>query len=163
MLAEGVQAVVNELNVLDIVLLVIMVLAAVGGWRTSGALRIGRLAGLLLGAMLGLAVAGLIMPLTAGPGLRLLIAVVALLLGAAILGGVGGWVGLAVARGLQNLRLGVADRALGSVLSALIALLACWLLLAVAVVFWPDSGLAAATETSSLIEAVDNALPVRAR
>lgn len=153
----------SELNVLDIALLVIMVLAAVGGWRTSGASRVGRLAGLLLGALLGLAVAGLVMPVPAGPGLRLLIAVVLLLVGAAVLGGVGGWVGLAVARGLQNLRLGVADRALGAVVSGVIALLACWLLLAVAVVFWPDSALAVATGNSNLIEAVDNALPIRAR
>lgn len=147
---------VRTLNVLDVVLLVIMVLAAVSGWRTSGASRVGRLAGLLLGALLGLAVAGLVTPVTAGSGLRLVIAVVGLVVGAAILGGVGGWVGVAVARGLRNLRLGVADRALGAVLSGLLALLACWLLLTIAAVFWPDSGLAAATENSRLIEAVDN-------
>ena len=150
------QAAVSELNILDVVLLVIMVLAAVGEWRTSGALRVGRLAGLLLGALLGLAAAGLVTPVTAGPGLRLVVAVVGLLVGAAILGGVGGWVGLAVARGLRNLRLGVADRALGAVLSGLLALLACWLLLTIAAVFWPDSGLGAAIGTSRLIETVDN-------
>ncbi len=152
----------NTLNVLDIVLVIIMVLAAVGGWRTSGALRVGRLAGLLLGALLGLAVAGLVTPATAGGGLRLVIAIVLLLVGAAILGGVGGWVGLAVARGLGRLRLGVADRALGAVLSGLIALLGCWLLLIVAAVFWPDSGLVAAIRTSSLLDVVDNALPTLA-
>ena len=78
-MAGSVQAVVSELNGLDIVLLVIMVLAAIGGWRSSGASRVGRLAGLLLGALLGLAVAGLVTPLTASDGLRLVIAVVLLL------------------------------------------------------------------------------------
>lgn len=150
------QELVRTWNVLDVVLLVIMVLAAVSGWRTSGAARVGRLAGLLLGGLLGLAVAGSVTPVTASSGLRLVIAVAGLLVGAAILGGVGGWVGVAVARGLRNLRLGVADRALGAVLSGLLALLACWLLLTIAAAFWPDSGLAAATRTSRLIEAVDN-------
>lgn len=149
----------NSWNVLDIVLVIIMVLAAVGGWRTSGAARLGRLAGLLLGALLGLAVAAVITPVTAGTGLRLLIAIGLLLLGAAILGGLGGSVGLAVARGLRHLRLGVADHLLGAVLSGVLTLLICWLLLTVATVFWPDSGLTAAIDTSRLIEAVNNGLP----
>lgn len=150
---------VRTMNVLDLVLVVIMVLAAVGGWRTSGALRVGRLAGLLLGALLGLLVAGLVTPPTAGPGLRLVIAIVLLLVGAAILGGVGGSVGLAVARGLRHLRLGVADRALGAVVSGLLALLGCWLLLSLAAAFWPDSALALATDTSRLMAAVNQTLP----
>jgi hypothetical protein len=150
---------VSTLDILDIVLVIIMILAAVGGWRTSGASRVGRLAGLLLGALLGLAVTSAVTPATAGTGLRLLIAIGLLLLGAAVLGGLGGWVGLAVARGLRSLRLGVADRLLGAVLSGVLALLICWLLLNVVTVFWPGSGLAAATGTSRLIGAVDNALP----
>lgn len=147
------------LNTLDVVLVILMVVGAFGGWRTSGALRLGRLSGLLVGAVLGLAVAGAVIPAAATPGVRFVLGLVLLLLGAALLGSLGGTVGLAVARGLSNLRLGVADRALGAGVSALLTLLVCWVMLGIAVAFWPGGGLAVQAESSALVAWVDGALP----
>lgn len=57
----------NSLNALDVVLLIVAGLAAVGSWHTSGTIRLGHLAGLVLGAIVGLVLAPLFTPGTALP------------------------------------------------------------------------------------------------
>jgi hypothetical protein len=149
----------NPPDALDTALLIIAGLAGVAGWQTSGAIRLGHLAGFLIGAVLGLVVAEIVTPVTAGIGLRLLVAIGLLLLGGALLGGLGGRVGLAVGQGLRHLHLQVADRLLGALLSGATILLICWVLLNVATVLWPDSGLAIATGGSRLVGTFDSAVP----
>lgn len=149
----------NPPDALDAALLIIAGLAGLAGWQTSGAIRLGHLAGLLVGAVLGLVVAEIVTPVTAGIGLRLLIVVGLLLLGGALLGGLGGRVGLAVGQGLRHLHLQVADRLLGALLSGATVLLICWVLLTIATVFWPGSGLATATGGSRFVATFDSAVP----
>jgi hypothetical protein len=149
----------THLTVLDLVLTLLACLSAVHGWRTSGTTRVGHLAGLLVGSVLGLGLGVALTPSSAGPGLRLLIALAGLLLGASILGYLGGTVGSWVANGLSHLHLRVVDGLLGAVFSGLITLLTCWLLLSIIAVVWPDSGLATAARDSGIRQMFDQALP----
>jgi hypothetical protein len=146
-------------TVLNVVLILLACLSAVHGWRTSGTTRVGHLAGLLVGGVLGLWLGVALTPSSAGLGLRLLIALVGFLLGASILGHLGGTVGSWVANGLSHLHLRPVDGLLGAVLSGLITLLTCWLLLSIIAVVWPSSGLAAAARDSGLLQTFDQALP----
>jgi hypothetical protein len=148
-----------HLTVLDLVLILLAGLSAVHGWRTSGTTRVGHLAGVLVGSVLGLGLGVALTPSSAGPGLRLLIAIVGLLLGGSILGYLGGTVGSWVANGLSHLHLRVVDGLLGAVFSGLITLLTCWLVLSVIAVMWPDSGLAVAARNSDITQMFDAALP----
>jgi hypothetical protein len=102
--------------------------------------------------VLGLGLGVALTPSSAGPGLRLLIALAGLLLGASILG-------YLVANGLSHLHLRVVDGLLGAAFSGLITLLTCWLLLSIVAVLWPDSGLAAAARDSDIRQMLDQALP----
>jgi hypothetical protein len=148
-----------HLTVLNLVLILLTCLAAVHGWRTSGTIRVGHLAGLLVGSVLGLGLGAALTPPSAGLGLWLLISFGCLLLGASLLGWLGGTVGSWVASGLSHLHLRVVDGLLGAVLSGLITLLTCWVLLSIVVVVWPGSGLAAAAQDSGISQMVDQALP----
>jgi hypothetical protein len=148
-----------HLTVLNVVLILLACLAAVHGWRTSGTVRVGHLAGLLVGSVLGLGLGVALTPSSAGVGLRLLISLGGLLLGASILGQLGGTVGSWVANGLSHLHLRVVDGLLGAVLSGLITLLTCWVLLSIIAVVWPDSGLAVAARDSGITQMFDQALP----
>jgi hypothetical protein len=148
-----------QLTALDVVLILLACLSAVHGWRTSGTTRVGHLAGVLVGSLLGLGLGVALTPLSAGVGLRLLIALVGLLLGSSILGYLGGTVGSWVANGLSHLHLRVVDGLLGAVLSGLLTFLTCWLLLSIIAVLWPHSGLAAAARDGSITQMFDSALP----
>jgi hypothetical protein len=96
---------------------------------------------------------------SAGVGLRLLLALVSLVLGASILGYLGGTVGSWVANGLSHLHLRVVDGLLGAVLSGLLTFLTCWILLSIVAVLWPHSGIAAAAQDGSITQLFDSALP----
>lgn len=148
-----------QLTVVDLVLILLAGLSAVHGWRTSGTTRVGHLAGLLVGGVLGLTLGVALTPTSAGPGLRLLIALASVLLGASILGSLGGTVGSWVANGLSRLHLRGVDGLLGALFSGLITLLTCWLVLTIIAVVWPDSGLAVAARDSGIGHMFDEALP----
>jgi hypothetical protein len=149
----------GDLTVLDLVLILLAVLAAVHGWRTSGTTRVGHLAGMLAGAVAGLTLGVALTPASAGPGLRLILAVGCLILGAVLLGQLGGTVGSWVANGLSHLHLRPVDGLLGAVLSGVLALFTCWLLLSVIALAWPQSGLATAAGSSVVVHAIDQPLP----
>src|SRR3982074_728131 len=115
-------------TVLKVVVILLACLSAVHGWRTSGTIRVGHLAGLLVGSVLGLGLGVALTPSSAGLRPRWLISLGGLLLGASILGHLGGTVGSWVANGLSHLHLRVVDGLLGAVLSGLITLLNGWVL-----------------------------------
>jgi hypothetical protein len=148
-----------HLTLLDLVLILLACLSAVHGWRTSGTTRVGHLAGMLVGGVLGLALGVALTPASAGPGLRLLIALIGVLVGASVIGYLGGTVGSWVASGLSHLHLRVVDGMLGAVFSGLVTLLTCWLLLSIIAVIWPSRGLALAARDSDIKQMFDAVLP----
>lgn len=120
-------------------ILAVIVLAAAGGASTSGATRLGRELGFVLGLLAGLAIA-----LIALPHMSTRVQALILLLGATISGGlfgagVLGGVGNTFAQWLHRLELGSLDRALGAVLSGIGAIAICALLLHLLILFAPDA------------------------
>lgn len=138
------------ITVVDLLVVVVVALAVVHGWRSSGVTRLGRLAGLVVGLLVGLALAGSVLRYGAGPWARALIGLAAVLgcaaLGAAFGGRVGSW----LAYGLRRIGLRAADSVVGSALSGLLAFALCWLALAVLgvldVTSLPGTGLHGAAE-----------------
>lgn len=145
-------AAVVSVTVIGVLVVVLVVLAAVGGWASSGVTRLGRELGFVLGLLVGLAVARLVAP---HPGDRFGALVVLLvagigggLLGASLVGGVGHH----IARGLARLRLDGLDRLLGALLSGIGALILCALVLHLLVLLDPASGLVHAARRDVLAQ-----------
>ncbi len=115
-----------HVTLLDVIVLAILVLAAIGGFRVLGGTgRAGRLLGLLVGLWVGLAIGvRLGQGAAAGWGVLATGAIGGMLLGALL----GGWVGGLIGRILVRARLGIVDRLLGAVAGAAGALLVLWVL-----------------------------------
>ncbi|MEJ5943805.1 CvpA family protein [Pseudokineococcus basanitobsidens] len=121
----SVQELLSRATVVDLVALVVVVLAALGGWRSGGGTVLGRLVGGGAGLVLGLrapAVVGPLLP-SVEPGWVVPVGclVVGVLLGLALGGAVGGLVSGLLAR----LHVGVLDRLLGALASGAVAALVC--------------------------------------
>ena len=131
----------HPLTLTGILILTAVVLAAAAGASTSGATRLGREIGFVLGLLVGLGIALLLIP-----HMGTKVAALILLLGATISGGLFGaaalgGVGKTFAQWLHRLELGSLDRALGAVLSGVSAVVGCALVLHLLILFAPDSNL----------------------
>jgi uncharacterized membrane protein required for colicin V production len=128
-----------SLTLTGLIIILVVVLAAVGGWATSGTTRLGREAGFVLGLLMGLLVALALLPYLDGRGATLVV-LIGVPFGCALLGAtLLGEVGFAIARGLHRLRLGPLDRLLGAALSGLGALVVCAVVLHVLVLVAPSN------------------------
>lgn len=119
----------DNLTVLDFILIAVVLLAAVAGFRRSGgAERTGRLVGLLVGTAIALPLAAVFAPAGSGPVAQGLLRLTGLALGLLLGMWVGGAIGGLVSRGLVHGKLGVVDHALGAVAAAGTTLLVVWAL-----------------------------------
>ncbi|MFC5996392.1 hypothetical protein ACFQE5_19495 [Pseudonocardia hispaniensis] len=117
------------LTVLDLLVIALVLLAAIGGFRRSGgAERTGRLIGLLFGAAIALPLGALFAAAGASPLAQGLLRLAGLVLGLLIGVWAGGLVGGLVSRGLVRGRLGLVDRGLGAVAAAGTTVLVLWVL-----------------------------------
>ena len=115
-----------RVTLLDLIVLVILVLAAIGGFRLLGGTgRAGRLLGLLVGFWFGLTIGvRLGQGVAAGWGVLAICALGGMLLGVLV----GGWLGGLIGRFLVRVRLGFVDRLIGAVAAVAGALLLLWVL-----------------------------------
>lgn len=108
----------DGLGVLDLVVLVVLAVAAVVGWRRSGRGQgcgsLGRLVGALLGLVLGSGPAQQLSLLGTSRGVRLVLLLVGVLVAVAVGAWLGGLLGSLAGRVVARARLGVADRAVGA-------------------------------------------------
>jgi S1-C subfamily serine protease len=145
-------------NVLDVLLLALLGLAAVSGHRRGLALQAcafgGLLAGLALGALLAPRIAGL----AGSAGVQAAVAAVTLLVLAAV-GDTAGWLlGNRIRERARATRLGGADAAGGSIVAVLASLLAIWFV-ALNLVNGPFPGIANGIQGSAIVRTLDDALP----
>jgi hypothetical protein len=131
----------HVLTLLGLIIIAVVVLAAAGGWATSGATRLGREIGFLLGLLVGLGVALLVLPHVSGRIAALVVLLVATIGGGMVGAGLLGGVGNALARGLYRLNLGSLDRLLGALLSAVGAVALCAIVLHVVALVQPHGQL----------------------
>ncbi len=108
----------------DVIVVVILVLAAFAGLRRGLVASIGGLVGFAAGAVAAYALAPVLASLWPWPQWRSLVLIVGAIILVGVLTAVGGAIGRFVRRGVDRARLRPVDRVLGGVLSVVVAALA---------------------------------------
>jgi S1-C subfamily serine protease len=147
-------------NLLDAVLVLLLVLVGLRGWRQGAVSQLAAFAGLALGLLVGAWLAPLIAGVFfdepgAGTGLvTLVVLLVAILVGQ----GAGMAVGVRLHRAVHRLRIGVVDRIAGVAVGAVGFLVVVWLLASM-LGQGPFATLAQQIRSSQVVAALDRALP----
>lgn len=146
------------MNVLDIVLLSLLGLAAFSGYRRGLALQAFAFGGLLVGLVLGAIVAPPVARLVESPGAQAGVAAITLLALAAAGDTVGWLLGHRARERARGSRFGPVDAAGGSVVAVLASLLAIWFV-ALNLVNGPFPTVAHEIRGSAVVRTLDDALP----
>ncbi|MEZ5212375.1 MULTISPECIES: MarP family serine protease [unclassified Gordonia (in: high G+C Gram-positive bacteria)] len=142
----------------DVLVLAIALLAAIGGYRAGAAASALAFLGVVVGVIAGILVVPHVVTRIDDPRLRLLVALL-LLVGLVIVGEVSGMViGRAARSGLHSLRLRRVDSCIGSVLQFVAILIVAWLV-AIPIRESSQTRLAEAVDGSRVIGAVDKVAP----
>lgn len=146
------------MNLLDLVLVALVALAAISGFRRGALMQVlaygGLVVGLVIGAVLAPGIAGLVNGDAAQAGVA-----VAVVLGSAGIGNAAGWLaGSYVRAHARRTRFGTADAAGGSVISMIAVALAIWFL-GFNLVNGPFPGLAGEIRGSAVVRAIEAAMP----
>lgn len=155
------------MTLLDLLILLVVIAAAVAGFRRlGGSGRAGRLLGLLVGAGVCAGIGSTLAGLGGDPASRGVLFWAGVLGGLVLGGAIGGWLGGLLTRVLVGGRLAVVDRALGALAGAAGALLVLWLLATVVPVLLGPGPLEPVTAVlaplggrSAVLGAVGHALP----
>lgn len=148
------------MNLLDLLVLACLLLAAVRGYREGALSQVATFAGVALGLVVGAVLAPTVAKAIAnGPGTSLALWTLGLLVGAVILGqGLGIAVGWRIRRAAHAVGGAAVDRGAGTVVGMAAVLLAVWLL-AGAFARGPYPSLARQVGDSRVIGAIDDTLP----
>jgi S1-C subfamily serine protease len=147
-------------NVLDAVLVLLLVLALVRGWRQGAVVQLAAFGGLVLGLLAGLwAAPGIAGMVATGPGPGAAFLTLASLLVAMVVGqAVGAAVGVRLHRAVHSAGVGRVDRAAGAGVGGALFLLVVWVLAAV-LAQGPIPVLAQQIRGSAVVRTLDAALP----
>ena len=145
------------MNALDLLLLVLVALSGVAGYRRGFTLQAFGFGGLLIGLVAGALLAPLIGGVVDGPNARAGIAVLVLLMAGA-LGNAAGWFVGVRARDRASSKFGRADSVAGSAVAVVASLLAIWFL-ALNLVNGPFPAVASEIRGSAVVRTLDAALP----
>lgn len=149
---------IARVNVLDLIIFVLLVVAGVSGFRRGAALQVFSYTGLILGLVLGALLAPKIANLGKEPTTQAVLAL-ATLLGSAAIGDALGWfVGRRAWAAARRSRLGTADAAAGSVVGVVALLLAIWFL-AFNLVQGPFPFVSRQVRGSGIVRGLDAVLP----
>jgi S1-C subfamily serine protease len=119
------------MDLLDLILLVVLALAAVHGLRVGAAIQLATFVGFLAGIALGVVLVMAIAPHVSGQLTKTVVALVVLFVPAVIFAGIGRAFGARVWRAIRRARLGAPDALLGAGIAVLSTLVACWLIASV--------------------------------
>jgi S1-C subfamily serine protease len=146
------------MNWVDIVLLVLVVLAAIEGLRMGAVMQLLSFGGFWLGLFVGAVLAPPIARLVHTADAKMLVAIVVLFGSASVLGAVGRVLGMSSSRAIRRFHLGPLDSGLGVAVGVVATLVACWL---VAGLFVQSSltWLNADIQSSRIIRGMDSILP----
>ncbi|PFG31901.1 MarP family serine protease [Paramicrobacterium agarici] len=144
--------------IVDVILVVILLVAVIGGWQRGMLHTIGAIAGMIVGGIVAL----LVMPLVSGnvpaAGWNVVLAVACgiILVGLGI--SLGSWLGKLIAGPVRKIKLGIVDRLLGAVVSGIVALLVVMTLgMSTSTLGLPT--LTQAMASSTLLKTLENATP----
>lgn len=145
------------MNWVDGVILVLIALAAVHGWRTGAMRQVFALAGLLVGLAVGVELAPHVVGFAA-PDMRGVAAVALIIAAAMVLAAVGEGVGARAGAVLRRIHLGALDGLLGTGIAVLSTLVVVWFfgtLAASGGVLWLNRGL----RDSTMMQRIDGSMP----
>jgi S1-C subfamily serine protease len=143
---------------LDVMLVALLVLSVIAGYRRGAVLQVLGLLGLTLGAVVGALLAGRIAHLGQTPGTQVSLSLSSVVVGAAA-GNIGGWIlGSRLRARTQRSALRKADAVAGSVVSVAALLLVTWFL-ALNLANGPFPGLARGIRGSRIVGELDHHLP----
>jgi S1-C subfamily serine protease len=145
-------------NILDLVLVALVVLAGITGYRRGLALQTFGFGGLLLGLVLGAMLAPAMATLVDGPAARAGIAAAVLIVSGGIGNAIGWLVGSRARTRTRTTRFGPADAVAGSIVAVAATLLAIWFL-ALNLVNGPLPTVSEQIRGSGLVRTLDAALP----
>jgi len=145
-------------NLLDLVLVVVVVLAAMNGYRRGGALQLTAYAGLFAGLVVGAVVAPRVAKLAHSPLGQAALALIVLIALAAIGDAVGWFIGTKVWALAHRGVIGAVDSIAGSVVAIVAVLLASWFV-AYNLANGPFQPLSRQIRGSAIIRGLDHALP----
>lgn len=146
------------MNVLDLLLIVVLVLAGVSGYRRGLALQALSFGGLLLGLAAGALLAPVAAGLVESPVAQAGAATATLIVLAGLGDGVGWLVGARLRQRARATRFGQADAAGGSVVAVVASLVAIWFV-ALNLVNGPVPGVSKEIRGSAIVRTLDDALP----
>jgi S1-C subfamily serine protease len=152
----------GRVSAVDVVLLLLMLAFAIGGYRQGFVTGLLSFAGFFVGALIGLQLGPLLAQRFAGPSMRVLVSLVAIF-GLAVLGqALAGWVGSHLRHAITSRAGRKADDIGGAFVSLFAVLLVAWL---VAVPLGSSSlpWLASSVRNSALLTVVDRVLPAQAQ
>ena len=146
------------MNLLDLILLAVVVLAAISGFRRGALMQVLAYGGLVIGLVLGALLAPVIAGLVDGDAAQAGVAV-AVVLGVAGIGNALGWLaGSYVRSHTRRTRFGTADAAGGSLVSVIAVTLAIWFL-AFNLVNGPFPTLAGEIRGSAVVRTIERRMP----
>jgi S1-C subfamily serine protease len=145
-------------NLLDLVIVLLVVLAAFNGYRRGASLQLSTYAGLLLGLLIGAVLAPHFAALVSSPLVQAGVALLVLVTFAAIGDGVGWLIGSRIWAMARRSALGVIDAVAGSVVAVIAGLLAIWFL-AFNLVAGPLPAVSREINGSAIIRNLDHILP----
>ncbi len=148
-------------TVADLVLFVIIALAAVSGWARGLSRTVSRVAGFVLGSIGGSWLAAVVVSPTGSVVARIALDATCILGGAVIGTAVGSRIGDGIGRLLRRIHLRLPDQAAGALVSAAAAVLVCWLVSGV-VIGAGSPAVSAAVRGSAVLAEVSNVMPARA-
>lgn len=122
-----------------VLVVAVVLLGARAGWRTGASRSVLSLAGLVAGAVVGLALSTWLVGEHLSALVHLLLVAVCVLGGALVGSALGGAVGDLLGRGLARLHLGLLDRTAGAGVRAVVALVVCSVLAGLVLAFAPPS------------------------
>jgi S1-C subfamily serine protease len=149
-------------SAIDVLLLVLMVVFAISGYRQGFVIGILSFVGFCTGALIGLQAGPLLANQFADSGTRVIVSLVAVF-GLAVLGQAGAaWIGTHLRHAIQSRPLQVADDIGGAVVSLLAVVVVAWLV-AVPLGMSSMPWLAKAVRNSEVLGAVDSVMPAQAK
>lgn len=149
------------LTVVDLVLFVVVAIAALDGWARGLSRTVSRVAGFALGAIGGSWLASVVVNPDGSLARRVVLDASCIVGGALIGAAIGSRIGDAIGRLLRRIHLRLPDQAAGAVVSAAAAVLVCWLVSGV-VIGAGSPSVSAAVRGSAVLTEVSNVMPDRA-
>ncbi len=149
------------MSVIDVILLLLLMLFAVSGYRQGFVVGVLSFTGFFGGALIGLQLGPLLAQLADAPGIKLVVSLTTIF-GLAVLGqAMAGWLGGKLRRGIRSRNGQVIDDIGGAFVSVIAVAAVAWMV-AVPLGKASEPWLSSAVRNSAVIRAIDTIMPVRA-